>query len=106
MAHYLLTLRCQDGPGIIHAVSGALVALGANVLEQAQFTDQDTGLFAMRTRFEAPDQQPESIEAALREQSGRFDPVIGIRYEESRRRALIRCRRYLAISVWVLLDTA
>ena len=36
---------------IIHAVAGALLDVSANVLEQAQFTDQDSGLFAMRTRF-------------------------------------------------------
>lgn len=93
MAHYILTLRCQDGPGIIHAVSGALLDLGANVLEQAQFTDQETGLFAMRTRFEAPEHQPESIRSALLEQAGRFDPTVGIRREEARRRALIMVSR-------------
>jgi formyltetrahydrofolate deformylase len=90
---YILTLRCQDGPGIIHAVSGTLLDLGANVLEQAQFTDQDTGLFAMRTRFEAPEQQPESIRAALLEQAGRFDPIVGVRSEQTRRRALIMVSR-------------
>jgi formyltetrahydrofolate deformylase len=90
---YILTLRCQDGPGIIHAVSGTLLDLGANVLEQAQFTDQDTGLFAMRTRFEAPEQQPESIRAALLDQAGRFGPVVGVRNEETHRRALIMVSR-------------
>jgi len=25
--HYILTLTCQDGPGIIHAVSGALLTI-------------------------------------------------------------------------------
>ena len=35
MQTFILTLRCQDGPGIIHAVSGALLELGANVLEYA-----------------------------------------------------------------------
>ena len=93
MAHYILTLRCQDGPGIIHAVSGALLEVGANVLEQAQFTDQDTGLFAMRTRFEAPDQQPDSIREVLLEHAGRFAPTIGIRLEGARRRALIMVSR-------------
>ncbi|MBI1350901.1 MAG: formyltetrahydrofolate deformylase [Actinomycetales bacterium] len=93
MSTYLLTFRCQDAPGIIHAVSGALLEVGANVLEQAQFTDQDSGLFAMRTRFEAPDQQPESIRQVVLEQAGRFDPVIAVRAETQRRRALVMVSR-------------
>ena len=90
---YLLTFRCLDGPGIIHAVSSALLDLGANVLEQAQFTDQDSGLFAMRTRFEAPEQEPESIREAILERAGRFDPIIGVRRESERRRAVVMVSR-------------
>ena len=89
MDHYILTLTCQDGPGIIHAVSGALLEVGANVLEQAQFTDQDSRLFAMRTRFEAPTREPAAIAAVLRESAARFDPVVVVRAEQARRRALV-----------------
>ena len=74
MQHYILTLQCQDGPGIIHAVSSALLDVGANVLEQAQFTDQDTGMFAMRTRFEAPEQDAAAIHATLAERAARNYP--------------------------------
>ena len=93
MQHYILTLTCQDGPGIIHAVSGALLEVEANVLEQAQFTDQDTGMFAMRTRFEAPERDPQGIAAVLRERAARFDPVVVVRAEDARRRALIMVSR-------------
>lgn len=65
MPTYVLTLTCPDRPGIIHAVAGALLELGANVLEQAQFTDVDTGLFAMRTRFEAPEREPGDFAQAV-----------------------------------------
>jgi formyltetrahydrofolate deformylase len=91
---FILTLRCQDGPGIIHAVSGALLDLGANVLEQAQFTDEETGLFAMRTRFEAPEHDPGSIRLGVLERTERFAPVIGVRLEQQRRRALVMVSRH------------
>lgn len=94
MQTFILTLRCQDGPGIIHAVSGALLELGANVLEQAQFTDQESGLFAMRTRFEAPDLRTDAIREAISERAGRFDPVVGVRAEDERRRALVMVSKY------------
>jgi formyltetrahydrofolate hydrolase len=36
-----MTLRCNDAPGVIHAVSGALLGIGGNVLEQAQREHRD-----------------------------------------------------------------
>ncbi|HEX5805772.1 MAG TPA: formyltetrahydrofolate deformylase [Macromonas sp.] len=50
-ATYVLTLSCQDKPGIVHAVSGFLLAQGGNIEEAAQYNDHDTGLFFMRVQF-------------------------------------------------------
>jgi formyltetrahydrofolate deformylase len=61
---YILTLSCPDRPGIVHAVSGVLLEVDANILENSQFDDFDTGLFTMRTRFET-EQGIDEIEAAL-----------------------------------------
>jgi formyltetrahydrofolate deformylase len=52
MTTYVLTLRLPDRPGIVHAVSGALLGLGGNILENNQFSDPVSGLFCLRTRFE------------------------------------------------------
>lgn len=52
MYRYILTLSCPDRPGIVHAVSGALLDVDGNILENAQYDDLDSGLFTMRTRFE------------------------------------------------------
>jgi formyltetrahydrofolate deformylase len=54
MNRYILTLSCPDRPGIVHAISGALLDVDGNILENAQFDDLDTGLFTLRTRFESP----------------------------------------------------
>ena len=48
---YILTLSCPDRTGIVHAVSGFLLAQGANIEEAAQYNDQATGLFFMRVQF-------------------------------------------------------
>ena len=50
-ATYVLTLSCQDKPGIVHAVSGFLLEQGGNIEEAAQYNDHDTGLFFMRVQF-------------------------------------------------------
>ena len=51
MSAYTLTLTCPDRPGIVHAVTGAIVAVGGNIVESAQFGDAATGAFSMRINF-------------------------------------------------------
>ncbi len=48
----ILTLTCPDRPGIVHAVSGFLLAQGGNIVEAAQFDDPVSGVFYMRVCFE------------------------------------------------------
>jgi formyltetrahydrofolate deformylase len=55
MNRLVLTVSCPDRPGIVAAVSGALAARDCNIVESQQFSDQGTGRFFMRTRFDAPD---------------------------------------------------
>lgn len=51
----ILTLSCEDRPGIVHAVSGVLYRHGCNILESAQFSDPRDGRFFMRVAFAASD---------------------------------------------------
>ena len=51
-AEYVLTASCADRPGIIHAVTGFLVAHDANVTESQQFADRKAGRFFTRLQFE------------------------------------------------------
>ncbi|HET7723839.1 MAG TPA: formyltetrahydrofolate deformylase [Propionibacteriaceae bacterium] len=48
--HWVITLRCTDRPGIVHAVSGAIVAAGGNITESMQFYSGDTETFFMRVQ--------------------------------------------------------
>ncbi|HQT47718.1 MAG TPA: ACT domain-containing protein, partial [Acidocella sp.] len=45
---YVLTLSCQDRPGLVAAVSGSLFAAGGNIREAQQFDDAALGNFFMR----------------------------------------------------------
>jgi formyltetrahydrofolate deformylase len=49
---YVLTLSCEDGPGLVHAVAGFLVRFGGNILASQQFEDRGTGRFFMRVQFD------------------------------------------------------
>jgi len=86
---YIVTLRCVDAPGVIHAMASALLAAKGNILEQAQFTDEATGKFSMRTRFETPIHDVNEVHATILAEVARFDPIITLRHEEERRRAVI-----------------
>ena len=47
-APLILTLSCNDKPGIVARDTGFLADLGANILEAQQFDDTETGKFFMR----------------------------------------------------------
>jgi len=51
--HWVLTLVCADRPGIVHAVSGAIVEARGNITESQQFASLDTGRFFMRLQVES-----------------------------------------------------
>lgn len=64
LEHWVLTLICQDRPGIVHAISGAIVAASGNITESHQFTSGDTGRFFMRLQIESPASR-EKLEAEI-----------------------------------------
>jgi len=57
---FILTLACPDAKGVVFRVSEFLFTRGCNILDSAQFGDEDTELFFMRVHFDAPSQETES----------------------------------------------
>lgn len=70
--HWVLTLVCDDRPGIVHAISGAIVDAGGNITESQQFASLDTGMFFMRLQVEAATTR-EAFEAELAPVTERYD---------------------------------
>jgi formyltetrahydrofolate deformylase len=62
--HWILTLVCRDQPGIVHAISGAIVQAAGNITESQQFSSSDTGTFFMRLQVESTIERT-GFEAAL-----------------------------------------
>jgi len=68
--HYVLTLACEDKPGIVAAVTTELADFGANIAESDQFWDRVTNQFFLRIAILVPDGVAlENVQKAL-------DPVI------------------------------
>jgi len=65
--HYVMTVRCADGVGIIATVTKALADANANVTESAHYSDPESGHFFMRSEFEIPDNDDAKrlVDAAL-----------------------------------------
>jgi len=51
--HWLLTLSCADRPGIVHQVTGEIVAARGNITELQQFTSTESGRFFMRVQVQS-----------------------------------------------------
>ncbi|HPG75025.1 MAG TPA: formyltetrahydrofolate deformylase [Rhodoglobus sp.] len=70
--HWILTLVCEDRPGIVHAISGAIVEASGNITESQQFSSDDTGTFFMRLQVESAASR-DRFEAALAPVTERYD---------------------------------
>ena len=93
---YILTLSCDDRPGLVAAVAGFLRDNGGNILEAQQFDDLDTKRFFMRIKFDL-DAAPADHDAL----SGRFGELAAshgmawsLRAIDQRKRVLLLVSRF------------
>jgi formyltetrahydrofolate deformylase len=84
----IATLQCADQPGIVHAMTSAVLNCGGNIIENQQYTDHTTNTFVMRTRFETS-QGMEAAQTSLNGELGKFSPALHIRETANKSRALI-----------------
>jgi formyltetrahydrofolate deformylase len=84
----IASLQCADQPGIVHAMTSAVLACGGNIIENQQFTDPTTNTFVMRTRFETSQGQA-AAEKSLSEGLAKYNPALHIRPTSERPRALV-----------------
>jgi formyltetrahydrofolate deformylase len=84
----IASLQCADQPGIVHAMTSAVLNCGGNIIENQQFTDHATNTFVMRTRFETS-QGLAAAEKSLRDGLGKFSPSLHMRPTDQKPRALV-----------------
>lgn len=105
---FVLTLRCADQPGIVHATAGAVFEAGGNIVDSSQFTDPATGMFFLRLTFDValegrgadgvedasgPDGHA-ALTATISGRVARFDPTLEILRADARPRLLIMVSRF------------
>lgn len=84
----IVTLQCQDQPGIVHAISSAILACGGNIIENQQFSDPTSDIFVMRTRFQTGTSLDEA-QTFLQAELIDFKPELRIREFAARKKAII-----------------
>ena len=72
MTHWVLTIVCPDRPGIVNAISGAIVVAHGNITESKQFSSDDSGTFFMRLQVQSSADRA-TFEAALDDVISKYD---------------------------------
>jgi len=88
---YILNLSCPDQMGIVADVASFLAQQGCNILESAQFDDELSGQFFMRTVFGTGDSTPnkKNLEASFGPIAKRFSMKWQLHDQKNKPRVLI-----------------
>ena len=93
---HILTLSCEDRPGLVAAVSGFLAGHRCNILESQQFNDTEGGRFFMRVVFDLMAGAPGigDLRAAFAALAGVHGMTWALRSANERRRVLILVSKF------------
>jgi formyltetrahydrofolate deformylase len=88
--YYVLTLSCQNRPGIVAAVATTLFESGADIREAHQYDDEETGNFFARIGFSfVGDAGLDAFRSKFRAAAARFDMDWNARNLADRQQVLI-----------------
>jgi formyltetrahydrofolate deformylase len=90
---YILTLSCPDRMGIVHRVSGLLLAHRGNILDAQQFGDAQTHRFFLRVHFALTDSSIDLVKADMDDIAQTFDMQWQIHGAQTKARLLILVSR-------------
>ena len=90
----ILTLNCEDRPGITAKVTGFLFERGCNVLEAQQFNDLSTNRFFMRVAFDAGDTSRETLRGEFETLAREYAMQWKIALQARPRRVLIMVSKF------------
>jgi|SRR5690625_417247 len=88
----IVTLSCPNQPGIVHAITGALLKVDADISESQQFDSPNTGTFFMRVQF-TTEATVEQTEQAIADVVQQFDMDAKVYDAAAKTRTLIMVSR-------------
>lgn len=90
----ILTLSCEDRPGITARVTGYLFEQGANVMEAQQFNDQEAGTFFMRVAYDPGEGNPAAVRSGFAGIAEEYGMRWGLRERDMPRKVLIMVSKF------------
>lgn len=91
---YILSLSCDDVPGIVARVSGCLFGHGGNILEAEQFDDAESGRFFMRVSFALAPDREEDLRTSFAEIARQFAMDWRLRSSDTRKKVLLLVSKF------------
>jgi formyltetrahydrofolate deformylase len=91
---YVMTLSCDDKPGLVAAVTTRLAEVGGNIRESQQYNAPDSGRFFMRIGFDCPDWDAPSIREYFLPIAERYDMKMEVRDTSVRRKVLLLVSKF------------
>jgi formyltetrahydrofolate deformylase len=85
----ILTLACNDRPGIVARVSALLFERGANILDAQQYDDEETGRFFMRVVFDPGEADAAAWRATFQPLADDYGMTWTLRGRREKRRVMI-----------------
>lgn len=92
---FILTLWCDDRPGIVASVAGTIFEMGGNITAARQFEDVTSGRFFSRIEFTAPGGDAISgLREKLAPTARKFEMEWRLRDEATRKRVVILVSKF------------
>ena len=93
-APVILTLSCEDKPGIVARVTGNLYEAGANILEAQQFDDTESGKFFMRVVLDPGSGDETTLRSAFAPVAEQFGMEWTMRDASKKRRTVLMVSKF------------
>jgi formyltetrahydrofolate deformylase len=90
----ILTLSCEDKPGIVARVTGNLYEAGANILEAQQFDDTESGQFFMRVVLDPGSGDETTLRSAFAPVAQQFGMEWTMRDASKKRRTVLMVSKF------------
>jgi formyltetrahydrofolate deformylase len=90
----ILTLSCEDKPGIVARVTGNLYEAGANILEAQQFDDTESGKFFMRVVLDPGSGNETTLRSAFAPVAEQFGMEWTMRDATQKRRTVLMVSKF------------
>lgn len=92
---FILTLSCEDRPGIVAVVSAHIFVCHGNITDSSQYNDADSGRFFLRTAFAIPaDGDPDTLRAGFDSLASRYGMTLSLRPADARQKVLILVSKF------------